>query len=232
MNWYKRIKIAGRSFTDIEFLEALAPFGVYLSRKGSGSKGMVTNKYNGKKATFHSGHAGETYTEGIVGAMLKQLGINKNLFFNYLKTRKKQKKRILEQYTSQFAPKEEEEQEQKRKYEWKNQPWAQEQQKYKDIGDLEVAKSEKDIKIAQNIPISIISYSDETGELGISFNSGKKYIYPNVSPFVFDKIEKLLKIKNYKEVQKMLKNLSDNQPDTEEDKQQMLNQLYEEGYLR
>ena len=80
-------------------------------------------------------------------------------------------------------------------------------------------------------PIAIISYVPEYGELGISFNGGKKYIYPGVSPFIYNKIQTLLRVKNYKKVQKILKNLSDNRPDSEEDKQQMLDQLYDEGYL-
>ena len=86
-------------------------------------------------------------------------------------------------------------------------------------------------KIAQQFaPIAITSYS-KIGELGISFNGGKKYIYYNVSPFDYDKIRALLRVKNYREVQKILKNLSKNRHDTEEEKQQMLQQLYDEGYL-
>ena len=63
------------------------------------------------------------------------------------------------------------------------------------------------------------------------FFCGKKYIYPDVNPYVYNKINTLLRVKNYKEVQKILKNLSINRPDTEEDKQQMLDQLYNEAYL-
>ena len=80
-------------------------------------------------------------------------------------------------------------------------------------------------------PIAIISYIPEYGELGISFNGSKKYIYPGVTPFNYNEIQILLRVKNYKKVQKILKNLSANRPDSEEDKQQMLNQLYDEGYL-
>ena len=39
-------------------------------------------------------------------------------------------------------------------------------------------------KIAQQpAPIAITSYSTPIGELGISFNGGKRYIYYDVSPF-------------------------------------------------
>jgi hypothetical protein len=86
-------------------------------------------------------------------------------------------------------------------------------------------------KAQQANPISIISYNS-TGELGISFNGGKAYVYPNVSPFVYKKIQTLLRVKNYKKVQDMLKNLSANNQETEEDRQQMLNQLYEDGHLK
>ena len=86
-------------------------------------------------------------------------------------------------------------------------------------------------KAQQNIPIRIISYIPQHGELGISFNRGKKYIYPNVTPFTYSRIQTLLKVKNYREVQKILKNLSINRPDTKEEKQEMLDELYEEGLL-
>ena len=87
------------------------------------------------------------------------------------------------------------------------------------------------LKQAQQIPpISIISY-DNYEDLTISFNGGKKYIYPNVTPDDYNYIRKLLRVKNYKKVQEILKNISANRPDTEEDKQQMLNQLYNEGHL-
>ena len=67
-------------------------------------------------------------------------------------------------------------------------------------------------KLSQQIlPISILSYNDY-GELGISFSGGKKYVYPNVSPYIYNRISALLKNKNYKKVQQMLKNLSSNKP--------------------
>lgn len=56
-------------------------------------------------------------------------------------------------------------------------------------------------------PISILSY-DGYGDLSISFNGGKKYVYPDVSPFYKDKIDFLLRKKNYKAVDVLLRNLS------------------------
>ncbi len=79
-------------------------------------------------------------------------------------------------------------------------------------------------------PIAIVSY-DSYGDLEVSFNGGKKYIYPDVNPYTYKQIQKLIKFKNYTKVQEMLKNLSANKPDPEEDKGQMLDQLYDEGYL-
>lgn len=79
-------------------------------------------------------------------------------------------------------------------------------------------------------PIAITSY-DSYGNLGITFNGGKKYVYPDVSPYYYDYIKKFLKVKNYKKVQEILKNLSLSSPTSEEDKQVMLDQLYDEGYL-
>ncbi len=76
----------------------------------------------------------------------------------------------------------------------------------------------------QYSPIAIVSY-DHDGNLGISFNGGKKYNYPDVSPFYYNKIQTLLKVKNYRKAQEILKNLSGNMLHTEEEKQQMLSEL-------
>ena len=110
---------------------------------------------------------------------------------------------------------------------WQKQPWAQEQKQYASANNWY-----KNIKISQNIPISIVSYSPQTAELGISFNGGQKYVYPKVSPFVYNKIETLLRVKNYSKVQEVLKNLSANKPETQEDKDEMLNELYDRGILK
>ncbi len=84
-------------------------------------------------------------------------------------------------------------------------------------------------KRAQKIvPISIVSYFPNIGELGISFNRGKTYIYPDVSPFLYDRINTLLRVKNYKEVNKILKNISENNKNNEkEDREEILNDLYD-----
>jgi hypothetical protein len=89
-------------------------------------------------------------------------------------------------------------------------------------------------KISQQaLPISIVSYVPSYGELGISFNGGKKYVYPKVSPHVYNKISILLSNKNYKKVQEMLKELSANNiPDTQEDREEIMEELYERGELK
>ncbi|MHA1469476.1 MAG: hypothetical protein ACTSSP_02810 [Candidatus Asgardarchaeia archaeon] len=56
-------------------------------------------------------------------------------------------------------------------------------------------------------PIVITSY-DQAGELGISFNGGPTYTYYNVSPYWMEKIRTLLRYRNYKAVNKALKNFS------------------------
>ena len=87
-------------------------------------------------------------------------------------------------------------------------------------------------KKAQQIPpIAILSYNSY-GDLAVSFNGGKRYVYPDVTPDDYNYMKNLLKVKNYKKVQEILKNMSANRPETEEDKQQMLNQLCDEGELR
>jgi hypothetical protein len=62
-------------------------------------------------------------------------------------------------------------------------------------------------KLAQYAPIAIVSYNSY-GELGISFNGGQKYTYPNVNPFLYEKIRNALRNKNYKAVAALLKRLS------------------------
>ncbi len=88
-------------------------------------------------------------------------------------------------------------------------------------------------------PIVITSYSSEIGELGISFNGGKTYRYLDVNPFTYMKIYKLLKVKNYKTVNKILKNISEGNKRkqltqrgyTEREEQEMINELINKGIL-
>jgi len=60
-------------------------------------------------------------------------------------------------------------------------------------------------KKAQSIPIRITSYNVSYNQLGISFNEGPTYIYYKVNPYWYDKINKLLGHKNYKQVEKILR---------------------------
>lgn len=88
-------------------------------------------------------------------------------------------------------------------------------------------------RTAQQVtPIAIVSYFPNIGELGISFNGGKKYVYPNVSPYLYDRINVLLRVKNHREVSKILRNLSPKkEEETQEDRDEMLNELYDGGLL-
>jgi hypothetical protein len=66
-------------------------------------------------------------------------------------------------------------------------------------------------------PIRVVSYFPkiQEGELGISFNGGKKYVYPKVPNPLHERIERLLGKKNYKAVEKILRNLTPNKPKPE-----------------
>ena len=89
-------------------------------------------------------------------------------------------------------------------------------------------------------PIAITSYFPNTGELGISFNGGKTYKYIDINSFTYDKIYKLLKVKNYKTVNSILKNISENNKKkqltqrgyTAKEEQEMVNELINEGILK
>ncbi len=81
-------------------------------------------------------------------------------------------------------------------------------------------------------PISIISYN-HIGELGISFNGGKTYIYPDVSPFLYEKINILLRVKNFREVSRILRKVSENSKENKEkEREEILNDLYDRGILK
>jgi len=62
-------------------------------------------------------------------------------------------------------------------------------------------------KLSSN-PIQSIRYNHTYSELFVRFtNSPKEYMYDNVSPFLMEKLYKLLKKKNYSSVVKILQNL-------------------------
>lgn len=91
-------------------------------------------------------------------------------------------------------------------------------------------------RIAQQVaPISVVSYFPSIGELGISFKGSRTYIYPNVSPFLYDRINVLLRVKNHREVSKILRNLSVKKEEvpeeTQQDRDEMLDEVYERGFL-
>lgn len=94
------------------------------------------------------------------------------------------------------------------------------------------AKNNKDIKKSQtDSPIDIYSYNKTDEELKILFKNKGPYTYYNVNPDMYNKIKYLINKKNYHAVNKILRNISKNTPYTEKEKEEMLNQLYEEGYL-
>ena len=88
-------------------------------------------------------------------------------------------------------------------------------------------------KTAQQYPpIAIVSYTKDYGELGISFNGGKKYVYENINPMDYNRIDTLLRHRNYSAAQKLLQSWSQKKKETEEDRQGMLDELYERGILQ
>ena len=75
-------------------------------------------------------------------------------------------------------------------------------------------------KIAQKYaPIAIASYSND-GTLGIVFNGGNKYIYENINIDNYGYLDSLLKNRNYRKAQEVLKNWSSKNEETEEDKRE------------
>ena len=56
-------------------------------------------------------------------------------------------------------------------------------------------------------PINITSYRDTYEELGISFNGSKTYHYPHVNKHIYREIAFLLSKKNYRAVEKKLKDI-------------------------
>jgi TPP-dependent 2-oxoacid decarboxylase len=93
-------------------------------------------------------------------------------------------------------------------------------------------------KIAQRevLPIAISAYNSD-GKLKILFKGIKTYTYLNVSPFEYKRISQLLGYKNYTEVQRILKNLSNNSKKKnnalglDPDQEQMLEQLEQDGAI-
>ena len=58
-------------------------------------------------------------------------------------------------------------------------------------------------------PIQIISYNETYNELGVKFKGNNTiYTYRGVNPYLYEKIRFLLSKRNYPEVSKMLKRLS------------------------
>jgi len=87
-------------------------------------------------------------------------------------------------------------------------------------------------KIAQEYPpIAIASYNSY-GELVIIFNGVGRYVYTNIVPYNYNKIKSLLDNKNYRAAQKLLSSWGTKNTETEEDREEMLTELYDRGYLK
>jgi hypothetical protein len=87
-------------------------------------------------------------------------------------------------------------------------------------------------KTAQEYPpIAIASYNSY-GELVIIFNGMRRYVYTNIVPDNYNKIKSLLDNKNYTAAQKLLSVWGTKNKETEEDREEMLTELYDRGYLK
>lgn len=88
-------------------------------------------------------------------------------------------------------------------------------------------------KIAQlRAPIAITSYNETYNQLGISFAGSKTYTYENIVPDDHNYLESLLKNRNYPKAQEVLESWRTKRQETEEDRQEMLTELYDRGVLK
>ena len=128
MNWYKKILTAEKALDGREILAALRYFNIVVHRLGSGSKSVLINLDNGRKASFHVyGHRGEDIKKGTLKSMLKQLGLDKNEFFEYVERGKRRKNINLN------APPEQKDnikEEPEKIPDWKRGKWFEEQQAF------------------------------------------------------------------------------------------------------
>jgi len=82
-------------------------------------------------------------------------------------------------------------------------------------------------------PIMIAFYNHSTGDLGVSYNGGKTYVYPNISPYQKEYLEKLLGVKNYSTVSKFLKGITPKGNNVEQhDKNETMEELHNRGILK
>lgn len=84
------------------------------------------------------------------------------------------------------------------------------------------------------VPIMISSYSYAYNTLKVLYRGKGPYEYPGVSPFIYNKIQNLLRYRNYKAAKQILDKLSSQknpQGHTDEEKREMLDELYERGFL-
>ena len=84
------------------------------------------------------------------------------------------------------------------------------------------------------VPIIISSYDYTYNILRVLYRGQGPYEYPDVSPHIYNKIQNLLRYRNYSAAKKILDRLSSSkvpEKETEEEKQEMLNELYERGFL-
>jgi hypothetical protein len=85
-------------------------------------------------------------------------------------------------------------------------------------------------KMAQTYPSIAIAAYNNYGELVIIFEGVRREVYENVSPDTFGYLKSLLSHKNFKDAAILIDGLK--KRETEEDRNEMLTELYDRGYLK
>lgn len=237
MNWYKRqIITAGiQPESKRDLIQIFEELGFQFMREGGGDHQIWTNPYNNRQTVIPDGPGNRIINPKTMERMLKDLGITLKIFNDYRELRKNKKYRksmpeFLTNFRNSFQPQEQKTPLDPNKFNpedfYKRQQWYIDQQKYKD-------KTASQNKSAQSFQIQISSYNQTDNELNVLFNGRGPYTYPNVSPFAYKKIETFLKYKNHRKAKQFLDNLvkSRREQHTDAEKQEMLDQLYNEGHL-
>ncbi len=209
MNWYKKIVLADLPIYKLkEFLEKLQKeYGLRWIRNGKGADKVWGIPGTNLQTVIPGGAISKMVNPVTYKKILRNLQIPLSDF----KKKQFKKKDIIKNTLPVIE-------EPKEIPSWQTSEWFQQEQR-----DLSASNYNSFKQSQQYAPIAIVSYIPEYAELGISFNGRKKYVYPGVSPYIYEQIRNLLKYKNYRKVQEMLKNLSindkkiNNQPENKQE---------------
>ena len=85
-------------------------------------------------------------------------------------------------------------------------------------------------KIAQAYPSIAIASYNSYGDLAIIFEGVRREVYENISPDRFGHLKSLLSHKNYSDAARLIDGWKEKE--TEADRNEMLTELYDRGYLK